>query len=181
MKRREFIAGLGSAAAWPLAARAQRGERVRRVGVLMGSAEDDPEYKIRVAAFRQGIERLGWSEGHNLHIDVRYAPAFSAEQAQGLAREIIVLQPDVIFAQGTPMVAAIWHAGNGAFTTLLGPGVLRGFLYGPPMVPAAPSSAGERDGLPIDQPPGSSNGDHQIDGKPRRSPFQCILGQDRLP
>ena len=65
----------GAAAAWPLAARAQQPERMRRIGVLMGLAEDDPEMKARLAGFRQGLERLGWSEGRNVRIDSRFAPA----------------------------------------------------------------------------------------------------------
>ena len=76
MRRREFITLLGgAAAAWPLAARAQQAERMRRIGVLMGLAEDDPEMKARLAAFRQGLEKLGWSEGRNVRIDYRFAPA----------------------------------------------------------------------------------------------------------
>jgi hypothetical protein len=74
MRRRDFIAGLGSAAAWPLVARAQQGERVRRVGVLIsGYTEADPEAQVRFAAFRQGLANLGWIEGRNLRLDVRWA------------------------------------------------------------------------------------------------------------
>jgi putative ABC transport system substrate-binding protein len=76
VKRREFIALVGgAAAAWPLAARAQQGERMRRIGVLVGLAENDPEMKERLAGFRQGPEKLGWSEGGNVRIDYRFAPA----------------------------------------------------------------------------------------------------------
>jgi len=72
LRRREFVALLGGAAfAWPLAARAQQPDRMRRIGVLVGSAEDDPEAKARLAGFRQGLERLGWSEGRNARIDAR--------------------------------------------------------------------------------------------------------------
>ena len=74
MKRREFITLLGGATAtWPLAARAQQADRVRRVGVLIGYAEDDPETKARLAAFRQMLEKRGWSEGRNIHIETRFA------------------------------------------------------------------------------------------------------------
>ena len=73
MKRREFITLLGGAAAWPLAARAQQGERMRRIGVLMTSAADDPEGQARVAAFLQGLQQLGWTEGRNVRIDTRWA------------------------------------------------------------------------------------------------------------
>jgi putative ABC transport system substrate-binding protein len=106
MRRREFITLLGgTAVAWPLGTRAQQGERVRRVGVLMGLAEDDPETKARLTGFRQGLEKRGWSEGHNVRIDYRFAPA--GAQAQVLAKELVALQPDAIFANGTPNVAAL--------------------------------------------------------------------------
>src|ERR1043165_7299793 len=105
MRRREFIMLLSCAAAiWPLAARAQP-ERVRRVGVLVGLAENDPEMKERIAGFRQGLEKLGWVEGSNLRIDYRFAPA--GAQARLLARELIALQPDVILTQSTPATAAM--------------------------------------------------------------------------
>ena len=76
---------------------AQQPERMRRIGVLVGLAEDDPETKARLAAFRQGLERLGWSEGRNVRIDYRFAPP--RQIAQALAKELVALQPDVIFAQ----------------------------------------------------------------------------------
>ena len=107
MKRRDFIALLGGAAAWPLAARAQQADRMRRIGVLMPFAEDDPEAKARLAAFRQGLEKRGWSEGRNIRIDTRFSPGSSADQAQVPAKELIALQPDVIFTQSTPAVAAL--------------------------------------------------------------------------
>ena len=106
MKRRDFISLLGSAvAAWPLAARAQQPERVRRIGVLVGLAENDPEMKERLAGLRQGLEKFGWAEGSNLRIDYRFAPA--GAQARLLARELIALQPDVILTQSTPATAAM--------------------------------------------------------------------------
>jgi putative ABC transport system substrate-binding protein len=105
MRRRDFITLLGGAAAWPLAARAQQGERVRRVGVLLAFAEDDPGAKVRLAAFRQGLEKRGWSEGRDVRIDVRFAPA--GTQAQVLAKELVALQPDVILANSTPVTAAL--------------------------------------------------------------------------
>ena len=94
-----------AAAAWPLAVRAQQPERMRRIGVLVGLAEDDPETKARLTGFRQGLEKRGWSEGHNVRIDYRFAPA--GAQAQVLAKELVALQPDAIFANGTPIVAAL--------------------------------------------------------------------------
>ena len=105
MKRRQFITLLGGAAAWPLAARAQQAERVRRIGVLTAFAEDDPEIRARLAAFRQGLEKRGWSEGRNVRIDYRFAPA--SAQMQVLAKELVALQPDVIFAHSTPVTAAV--------------------------------------------------------------------------
>ena len=106
MRRREFIMLLSCAAAIrPLAARAQQSERVRRVGVLVGLAENDPEMKERIAGLRQGLEKLGWAEGSNLRIDYRFAPA--GAQARLLARELIALQPDVILTQSTPATAAM--------------------------------------------------------------------------
>jgi putative tryptophan/tyrosine transport system substrate-binding protein len=106
VRRRHFIALLGgAAAAWPLAARGQQRDRMRRIGVLMSLAEDDPEAKARLAAFRQGLEKCGWSEGRNVHIDIRFAPA--GAQAQVLAKELVALQPDVILAHSTPVTAAL--------------------------------------------------------------------------
>src|SRR5262249_15317950 len=72
MRRREFIAALGGAAAWPLAARAQQADRVRRIGVLMGPAENDPEGKTRLSAFTRALADLGWTDGHNLRMDLRW-------------------------------------------------------------------------------------------------------------
>jgi putative tryptophan/tyrosine transport system substrate-binding protein len=107
VKRRAFISllGAGAAAAWPLAARAQQGERMRRIGVLMGLPEDDPETKARTAKLRQELERLGWSEGRNVRIDTRFAPA--GAQAQALARELLGLQPDVLLAHAAQIVAVV--------------------------------------------------------------------------
>jgi hypothetical protein len=96
----KFIKLLGGAAvAWPCVARGQQAGRMRRVGVLMGYAEGDVETKLRLAAFQQGLERLGWSEGSNVRIDCRSSPAATTDQAQVLARELVTLQPDVILAQ----------------------------------------------------------------------------------
>ena len=107
MRRREFITLLGgAAAAWPLAARAQQPDRMRRIGVLMAYAEDDPEGKARLAGFRQGLEKLGWSEGRNVRIDYRFTAA-RADQVQVLAKELVALQPDVILAHATPIAAAL--------------------------------------------------------------------------
>jgi putative ABC transport system substrate-binding protein len=107
VNRRSFITLLGgAAAAWPLAARAQQPERMRRIGVLMPYAADDPEIKSRLTAFRQALERLGWSEGRNVQIDYRFA-AGSSDRYLPLARELMALQPDVIVAVTTPVVATL--------------------------------------------------------------------------
>ena len=106
MKRREFITLLGGAAAWPFAAGAQQPDRVRRIGVLQGVAEDDPEMQARLAAFRQGLERLGWSEGRNVRIDYRFTYSCE-ERAQTLAKELVAAQPDVIFSQSVHVAVAL--------------------------------------------------------------------------
>jgi ABC-type uncharacterized transport system substrate-binding protein len=107
MKRREFITLLGGAAAsWPLVARSQQTDRVRRIGVLLNFAEDDPEAKERVAAFRQGLEKRGWSEGRNVHLDNRFT-AVTAERRSALAKELVASQPDVVLAHSTACATAL--------------------------------------------------------------------------
>jgi putative ABC transport system substrate-binding protein len=103
MRRREVITLIGGAATWPLAAQAQQPERTRRIGVLMNQVDDD-DARARLSAFRQELQRLGWSEGHNVQIDYRFGAAKS-EQYLLLAKELIALQPDVILAQSTPVTA----------------------------------------------------------------------------
>src|SRR5262245_31073938 len=108
MKRREFVTLLGgAAAAWPLAARAQ--QRLRRIGVLMAYAEDDPETKARIVGFRQGLEKRGWFEERNIHIDYRFGPFSSTNQARPIVKELIALQPEVIFTHSTTVIAALQH------------------------------------------------------------------------
>jgi putative tryptophan/tyrosine transport system substrate-binding protein len=106
MRRREFIAGLGGVVAWPLAARAQQGERMRRVGVLMGFSETDPEAKAYITGFTQGLSELGWTHGRNLRMDVRWA-AGNVDRMGALAKELVDLQPEVIIAHTTPVTAAL--------------------------------------------------------------------------
>jgi putative ABC transport system substrate-binding protein len=106
MKRREFIAGLGGAAAWPLAARAQQDARVRRLGVLLGWSERDPEFTAQYAGFVQALAGLGWIEGRNLRIDLRWKNAQFARIAP-LAKELVALQPDVILSSTTPVTTAL--------------------------------------------------------------------------
>jgi|EndMetStandDraft_8_1072994.scaffolds.fasta_scaffold141533_2 putative tryptophan/tyrosine transport system substrate-binding protein len=110
MKRREFIRLLGGAAAtWPLAARAQQPERMRRIGVLLSTAADDPESSARTASFLKGLQQLGWIEGRNLRIDIRWA-AGDAELYRKYAAELVALAPDVILASSSPTVAALQAA-----------------------------------------------------------------------
>ncbi len=107
MKRRDFIAFLGgAAAAWPLAASAQP-DRVRRIGVLMAHSESDPEFQAYVAAFREGLQKLGWTEGRNIRIDSRWGALDDAEARQRSAKELVALQPDLILTQNTPPTASM--------------------------------------------------------------------------
>jgi putative tryptophan/tyrosine transport system substrate-binding protein len=106
MKRRDFIALLGGAAlAWPLAARAQQSERVRRVGVLMSSAAGDPDAQLRVTAFENGLRDLGWIKGRNLRLEYRWAD--NADLLRTYATELARVAPDVILANSTPVMAAL--------------------------------------------------------------------------
>ena len=109
MRRREVIAGIGAAAAWPLAARAQQGERMRRVGVLLNAAEKDSEYQAWLGAFLQGLELLGWDVTRNVRIDTRWATADAAEIRRHAA-ELAMLAPDVILASGGSTVAPLLQA-----------------------------------------------------------------------
>jgi putative ABC transport system substrate-binding protein len=110
MKRREFMTLLGgAAAAWPLAARAQQTERVRRVGVLMATAADDPEGQARMAAFLQGLQQWGWTVGGNVRVDIRWT-AGEAEGIRKAVTEIVALAPDVIFANTTAVVGPLLQA-----------------------------------------------------------------------
>jgi putative ABC transport system substrate-binding protein len=107
IKRREFITAIGGAmAAWPLAARAQQAERMRRIGVLMNTAADDSLGQARLAAFQQAMQQLGWSDGRNVRIDIRWGRN-DVEQDRKYAAELVALTPDVILAVGTLSVAAL--------------------------------------------------------------------------
>ena len=107
IRRREFSTLLGSAAAWPLAARAQQGGVMRRVGVVMPLAADDPIGQARIAALREGLEKLGWTEGRNIRIDTRWTTTGEVESMQRFAKELVALQPDLIVTQSTPITATI--------------------------------------------------------------------------
>jgi putative ABC transport system substrate-binding protein len=110
MKRRAFLSLIGVAAAscasWPLAARAQQGERVRRIGVLMNVGESDPQGRARLGAFVQRLTELGWIEGRNTHLDIRWG-AGDAERFRQYAAELVTLMPDVILANASATVAAL--------------------------------------------------------------------------
>jgi putative tryptophan/tyrosine transport system substrate-binding protein len=107
MRRRDFITLVGGATtAWSFAVHAQQGQRMPRVGVLIGYAESDPEVQARLAAFREGLEKLGWREGRDLQIDYRFAPA-NVEQAARFAKELVALQPNVLVGNSTPAAAAL--------------------------------------------------------------------------
>jgi putative ABC transport system substrate-binding protein len=107
MKRREFLTLVGAAAAWPLIAVAQQPDRMRRIGVLMGYPENDLEGTAFFAAFREGLDRLGWVEDRNTRFDTRWATADDAEARQRFAKELIALQPDLILSNNTPTTAAL--------------------------------------------------------------------------
>ena len=109
MRRRTFIAALGGAVAWPLMARAQQPERMRRIGVLMPLAADDPEAQGRIAAFVQGLQQLGWTDGGNVRIDTRWAPG-NADDTRKHTAELVALAPNVILATGSAVVAALQQA-----------------------------------------------------------------------
>jgi putative ABC transport system substrate-binding protein len=101
LKRREFVMLLGGAtAAWPLAAHAQQQERVRRIGVLMYPGRDDPEGQARIAAFLDSLKQLGWTDGRNVRIDIRWPAGLGADRVRQDASELVAAAPDVILATG---------------------------------------------------------------------------------
>jgi hypothetical protein len=115
LRRREFITLLGSmAVSWPLAARAQQPERMRRIGVLMGYPESDSEARANIVAFREGLEKLGWVEDRNIRFDTRWATPEDAEARQRFAKELVALQPDLILSHTTPTTAALLAAARTA-------------------------------------------------------------------
>jgi putative ABC transport system substrate-binding protein len=106
MRRREFIAGLGGAAAWPMVARAQEDKRLRHIGVLMSFSQGDPTGSAEAIALRQGLMELGWIEGRNIDIEFRW-PGGDLERIQTFARELARRQPDVLVGRSSPAVAAL--------------------------------------------------------------------------
>jgi ABC-type uncharacterized transport system substrate-binding protein len=107
IRRRDFIKVIaGSATAWPLVARAQQAEKIRRIGALIGYAEGDPIAKSRVAAFVQGLQQLGWMEGRNLQVEYRFAPG-DADRMRTFAKELDALKPECILTNTTSVTAAV--------------------------------------------------------------------------
>ena len=105
IRRREFIAGLGSAAVWPMAVRAQQAERMRRIGVILAYEENDPVAKPRYSAFTRALADLGWTGGRNLRVDIRWGGG-DTNRIRALTQELVGLQPEAILASGTPATAA---------------------------------------------------------------------------
>ena len=108
LKRRQFITLLAGTAAWPLVAHAQQAERMRRIGVLMSRAADDPQAQARLAAFQQALQQLGWSDGRNVRIDIRWHEN-DADRARRYAQELVALAPDILLADATVSVTALLH------------------------------------------------------------------------
>jgi putative ABC transport system substrate-binding protein len=124
MRRREFIAGFGGAAACPLAAQAQQGDRVRHIGVLMGLDENDPLAKLQLSAFTQALADLGWNDGRNVRMDLRWARA-DTNRVRALAQQLVGLQPDIILANSTLATIALPAGDADDPDRLYGPGRAR--------------------------------------------------------
>ena len=109
IRRREFITLLGGGAIWPVSARAQQGDRMRRIGVLMAITVDDAEAQARIAAFVRGLQQLGWTVGKNVQVDYRLA-GIDADNLRKYAAELVALAPDIILAQSSPAIAPLLQA-----------------------------------------------------------------------
>jgi putative ABC transport system substrate-binding protein len=107
MRRRSFISLVGGVAAWPLMLRAQQYKQMRRIGVLMGHPESDSEAQVHIAAFRDGLQKLRWTEGRNIRIDTRWATPGDTQSMQQFAKELVALQPDLILSNTTPTTTAL--------------------------------------------------------------------------
>src|SRR5215471_3601838 len=119
MRRRQFITLVVGSAAWPITARSQQGEHARHIGVLLPTAADDPQGQARLAALLQEMQLLGWSVNHNLRVDVRWG-AGDAGRYRKYASEVIALNPDVIIANTSPIVAAVQQATSTIPTVFVG-------------------------------------------------------------
>jgi hypothetical protein len=152
MRRREFIAGLG-AAAWPVVARAQQPERVRRIGVLMSFVENDPVGKPFIPAFTQALADLGWTVGRNVRIDVRWGGS-DINLIQAFAQELVGLQPDIIVTVGTPATAAVQQERGRSRSSL------RGWATPSPAASSRGSTArvGTSPASPSSKPPWEASG-----------------------
>jgi putative tryptophan/tyrosine transport system substrate-binding protein len=106
MRRREFIASLAGAAAWPFVAHAQQGDRLRRIGVLMAGDENDPVWRIPLSAFTQALADLDWTDGRNVRVDLRWGGADS-NRIRAFVQELVGLQPDIVVTSGTPATVAV--------------------------------------------------------------------------
>src|SRR6516162_311264 len=192
MKRRDFITLLGGAAvSWPLAARAQQPERMRRIDVLMGGAGSDPVDQARLAAFLDGLQQLGWTDGRNVRIDTRW-PAGDADRNRTYAAELVGLAPDVILASASASVAALQQAsrsapivfanvidpvGAGFVASLAQPGGnatgFTAFEYG---ISGKMAGAAQRDRAPHDARGGPSGSRSRRRYRPVRSDsVQCVV------
>jgi putative ABC transport system substrate-binding protein len=118
IRRREFITLLGGAAAWPLAAHAQQGGRMRRIGVLLAGDENDPEQKRRLSAFTQALAELGWTDGRNVRMDLRWGGG-DISRIRAFAQELVGLKPDIILAVTSPVTASANAALSPAATPLV--------------------------------------------------------------
>jgi putative ABC transport system substrate-binding protein len=114
--RRKFIATLGGGAVWPLVVRAQQPDRIRLIGVLMGFAENDPTAQSMVAAFRDALAKLGWTEGSNVRIELRWS-GYDRDRIKTLAKELVDLRPDVILGQTTPELGLPCSSVTARFST----------------------------------------------------------------
>ena len=145
LQRREFITLLGGAAAWPLAARAQQGDRVRRIGVLLASEENDPMWKPRLSALTQALAGLGWTDGRNARIDLRWYGG-DINRIRALAHELVGLRPDIILTSATPVTVAVQRETRtipivfGNVAEPIASGIARGLTAQVGTSPASPAS-----------------------------------------
>ena len=177
MRRRQFITLLGGAAvAWPLAARAQQGERVRRIGVLLSTREGDPQRRAQLAALVHRLTELGWADGRNARLDVRWT-AGSADAARKYAAELVALAPDVIITDTSFDVAAVQQA------TRTVPIVFGGVIdpVGAGLVNSLARPGGNTQGSPPSNTPSARNGSNCSRRSRRTSRARRFCGMPPLP